>query len=633
MPGLYGLIRSPGEEGLAPLALRMAESMRHHPWYTQAEYLDEAAGVVIGRLSLGILNRETHPARDATGHWHALLEGEIHDDADERRRLERLGCRFSSTDHAEILLQGYIHQGARFLHDLSGSFVAALWNSSERRLVLVNDRFGMKPLYYAEGVDRLVFASELKAILSDRAVSRAMSPRGISQFFMFGQLWNEDTLVQSIRALPAGSLLEYEAASGQVRLETYRGAVETGERAASEEEALERIDCAFGRAIECQTRVATHLGLSLSGGLDSRTILAALDPKRSRVTTVSMGVAGSVDHRSAQEMARIQGCRHHVYMNGEEFLSGYAEHLETMVRLTDGHYLSQCVAEPSIPLYRSLGIDVLMRGHAGELMHLDKAYNFSLDKQAWAIGSEQELEAWLMNRLAAYVSGPEQRTLFAGPTGGDVADHARESLQNSLRASRALDHPVDRIWHLFLTQRLRRETALSLVQFGTQVETRLPLLDGGFVDALFAAPVALRVGDRIQTHLITRRQPAFLNVVNANTGVRLGARPLATSLGRLRMKVLRKLGVPGYRSYEKMGLWLRRELRPLVENLVLGDRSLSRGFFRPDVVRRIAAEHFAVRANHTYLLLVLMVFEMGQRLFFDADPAPVDAVRLAAVGA
>src|SRR6478735_10395280 len=93
----------------------------------------------------------------------------------------------------------------------------------------------------------------------------------------------------------------------------------------------------------------------------------------------------------------------------------------------------------------------------------------------------------------------------------------------------------------------------------------------------------------------------------------------AKALAKLKLKVFAKLGVKGYQPYERLGLWLRRDLRPLVEGLLLDDRCLSRGVFAADTVQSAVANHFAVRHNHTYLLLAMMIFELGQREFVDGD--------------
>jgi asparagine synthase (glutamine-hydrolysing) len=159
---------------------------------------------------------------------------------------------------------------------------------------------------------------------------------------------------------------------------------------------------------------------------------------------------------------------------------------------------------------------------------------------------------------------------------------------------------------------LRRETALSLMEFGSVVETRLPYLDSDLIELLLAAPPRLKLGDTIQTYILRRHRPVFLDVVNTNTGARLGAGRLERLAAKARMKILAKLGVKGYQPYERLGLWLRRELRPLVQKLLLNPACLDRGVFNPDTVRAVVSSHLEGRRNQTFLLLNLMIFELGQ---------------------
>ena len=118
-----------------------------------------------------------------------------------------------------------------------------------------------------------------------------------------------------------------------------------------------------------------------------------------------------------------------------------------------------------------------------------------------------------------------------------------------------------------------------------------------------------------------RRRPSFLRVANVNTGTVVGAGRVRRAVGNFRRRVLAKLGVKGYQPYERLGLWLRRELRPLVQSVLLGDECLSRGIFNADAVRAIVGDHLADRKNHTFLLLALMIYEIGQQEF--ADTAPI----------
>src|SRR5436305_5485298 len=101
---------------------------------------------------------------------------------------------------------------------------------------------------------------------------------------------------------------------------------------------------------------------------------------------------------------------------------------------------------------------------------------------------------------------------------------------------------------------------LSLLKFRSVVEPRLPYLDNDLIPALLSAPTNMKLGEEIQARILSRHRPDFLRVVNANTGARVGAPPWQAKVATFQMKVLAKLGVPGYQPYERLGLWLRREL-------------------------------------------------------------------------
>jgi asparagine synthetase B (glutamine-hydrolysing) len=149
--------------------------------------------------------------------------------------------------------------------------------------------------------------------------------------------------------------------------------------------------------------------------------------------------------------------------------------------------------------------------------------------------------------------------------------------------------------------------------FRSFVEVRVPFLDPGLIDALLAAPSHLKIGDDIQTAVLRRHRPAFLDVVNANTGAPMGAGHQRVKLAHLKMRVLAKLGVPGYQPYERLGLWLARELHPMLRETLLDERFLDRGIFERAAIERLLDEHRNRTKNHTYLLQALLVFELGQR--------------------
>lgn len=621
MPGIVGFLERREHAEIADDLARMLERMKHHPWYVTESHADPASGLALGRLSLGFVNNAPQPVASAAGDLVVVMAGELYDYAEQRRGLEAVGRVFRADSHAEVLLHGYRAGGQKFFASLDGAYVAAIWDAALRQLVLVTDRFGQKPLYYTKTPGRFLFGSEIKTILLDREVDRASNPRGVAQFFTYGQFLCEDTFYSAIRIVPAAGWLTYRAADHAVTVEKYLNPKSTApERIDKPDEWLDRIDLAFKSAVDRRTLGTRNLGLSLSGGLDARSILAVLDRQRAPVTTICMGMPGSMDHDSARRMAELAGARHHASMLDTAFLSRFEEHLRWMVHLTDGHYLCQVIVMPTLPLYREVGVEVLLRGHAGELMHMHKAYAYSMDRAALAIRDARGLEAWLYRHLQAYMLEDLDQPLFRPAIERDFGALARDSLTEALAEAEGVEPPLQRIWHLFIHQRLRRETSLSMVEFNSLVETRLPFLDGPLFDLLLRTPPELKLGEGIQTHILRKRFPAFLEVRNANTGTRVGASELARKISTFRMRVLAKLGVKGYQPYERLGLWLRRELAPMVKKILLDERCLERGVFSPDAVRAVIDGHNSARKNHTFLLLAMMIYEQGQRQFIDESP-------------
>lgn len=622
MPGIFVVVDTTGGEGVVALLDGMLDRSKHYPWYVTQRYVDPAAGLALGRLSLGITNQGPQPVRSGDGRMTLVMDGELYDGREQRRALEQAGCRLSGNSHAEILLQGCRRGEKDFLAGVEGKFAAAIWDAQRQRLVVANDRFGMRPVYYAKLPTRLLVASEIKAILADPEVPRQVNLRGIAQFFTFGQYLGDDTSFEAIRVLPPAGWLVFDRLENRLLVDRYWRYTPPAEDIRTQRGWLERLDGAFKTAVDRSVSGTEHLGLSLSGGLDARTILGVIGPGQAELTSVAIGMEGCLDHRFASQLAAAASCRHHNYVLQDEFLNDFELHLKQMVRLTDGQYLSQCLVLPTLPFYKKLGIDVLIRGHGGELMHMVKAYNFSLDRRALRLRDEAELEDWAWRHLRAYMLRGVNGPLLAAQHGDALESLARESLQQCLGESRGIEPSVQRIWHLFLAQRSHRETALSLTKFGSLMETRLPYFGNELVDLLLAAPPGMKLGETIQGYILRRRRPQFLDIVNVNTGSRIGAGAIARTIAKTRQRILAKLRIPGYQPYERLGSWLRRELRPLVGRVLLDDRSLGRGILHPDTVRGVVREHCEGRRNHTFLLLAMMIFEVGQRMFVDQTSAP-----------
>lgn len=608
MPGICGLVEADDSIDPAEIVSGMLAAMRHHAWYVERRADDQAANVSLGQLSLAAAPRQAANEEAIQ----CFCDGEIYNAAE---LTQQWSLPLASTDSAaSILSAGFCLHGEAFLRSVEGAFAAAIWDARQQRLTLINDRFGQHPLYVAQPEGALLFASQIAPLWQHPELSPRHSAVGLAQFFTFGQYFNSDTSYEGITALPAASVLTCDAATGGVQRSVYWKVPRSNLPPGSPLDGI--IDDVFDAcqlAIRRQSQHTQGLGLALSGGLDARTILGFIDHDQVAMKTVCLGVPGSMDHTAAAQMAQWMGCQHHSYVLDHTFLDNFLQHMQHMVRLTDGQYLSQCIVMPTLPLYRELGIRVLLRGHAGELMHMSKAYAYSIDRDALTIRSDMQLEQWAMNHLQAYLLQGVDGPLLKGQSRGEMQQLALESLRAALAETAGVEPAPQRIWHLFVQQRLRRETPLSLAKFRSTVETRVPLLDGTLTPLLLSLPPEMKLDEMLQTRLLTRRRPGLLRAVNANTGTRMGASKTARSLSHFKMRALAKLGLRGYQPYERTGLWLRAQLAPVVEQVLLSEACLDRGVFEADTLRAVTRQHLSGARNHTYLLLALMISELRER--------------------
>jgi len=337
------------------------------------------------------------------------------------------------------------------------------------------------------------------------------------------------------------------------------------------------------------------------------------------ITSMSIGISGSIDHRAARGLAALAGAQHHCHYLTSDFIDQFPTHLRRLVFLTDGHYLDQAITVPTLPVYRQLGIQTLLRGHAGELLHMDKAYAFSIRQEELSFSTNAQLEQWLWRHLTEYMIAGVGHDMFRPAFRADAADLARRSLADALAEAEHIAPVEQRIWYVFARERLRRETAMSMQLFNSVVDVRLPYMDSDFVELSMRVAPSLKMGDTIQSFMLRHRSPGSLKVVNSNTGTMPGAWTGRRGFGVMRLKVLAKLGVAGYQPYERLGLWLSRQLQHFVADMLLSERSLDRGLFDPATLRRIVADHRDRRSNHTFLLMAMLIFEIGQRQFVDED--------------
>lgn len=281
-------------------------------------YTDHSSGVSLGARRLSIIDVEhgRQPVSNEDGTVWVALNGEIYNHPALRNTLHERGHRFASGVDTEVLVHLYEEYGAAMVHALEGMYAFALWDQNRGQLLIVRDRFGEKPLFYADQGRHLVFASELDALLAGMNQEPELDPASVDSFFVFGYVPGPGSMVRGVKQLPPGHLLRWERHSRRVQVEPYWSPVATAGPSSHEE--FEELVAETGRLLEHSVRsrliADVPLGVFLSGGLDS-TLIAALAARISdkpiKTFTVGYDTGAVSETAQARSTAQALGTEHH----------------------------------------------------------------------------------------------------------------------------------------------------------------------------------------------------------------------------------------------------------------------------------------------------------------------------------
>lgn len=293
-----------------PSLIREATRSIHHRGPDQnGVYESDVVSLGVVRLKIIDLNGGEQPMR--SGDSLIVFNGEIYNHAEIREELEGLGVRFESRCDTEVVLKAFLQWDTASFTRLRGMFAAALWTESTRRLVLVRDRMGIKPLYIHHRGGDLYFGSELKTLFVHPEIERRLDLDGLNYYLSLNYVPCPYTLVAGIQKLPPAHWLEWK--DGKSRIERYWQA-EWRPRACSLGDAKEELDGLLRASVKEHLVSDVPLGIWSSGGLDSSTILHYAS-EGARLKTFSVSFRGRVFDESAyfREMAEKYGTDHHEF--------------------------------------------------------------------------------------------------------------------------------------------------------------------------------------------------------------------------------------------------------------------------------------------------------------------------------
>src|SRR6266508_709289 len=233
------------------------------------------------------------PMVDAGGDLWVTYNGEIYNYRELRSDLERMGLRFRTSTDTEVLLAAYRAWGLESLGRLNGMFAFGLYDTRDRKLILARDRAGEKPLFYRTSGDRILFASELKALMADPSLARIVDPMARQQYLAYGYVAGEACLLAGVRKVPAAHVATYDLDTGTLTVAEYWRLPEPGSTLTDSPEALEgALEAALRDSVRQRLVADVPVGILLSGGIDSSLVTAMAAQVSGRVKTFTISFAG-----------------------------------------------------------------------------------------------------------------------------------------------------------------------------------------------------------------------------------------------------------------------------------------------------------------------------------------------------
>ena len=588
-------------------------------------------GVFLGmrRLSIIDLAGGDQPIWNEDSSCAIVCNGEIYNFRELRAQLEAKGHVFRTHSDVETVLHGYEQWGAECLKHLNGMFAFAIWDRRARRLFVARDRIGEKPLYYWTDGRRLVFASEIKAILAHPAVPRKLRVRGLANFMAFGHAVAPETMYDGIvKLLPGHSLL---AVDGRLEISKYWDVGDEPQiphgAALSEDENAERLLALLDDSVRLRMIADVPVGAFLSGGVDSSAIVALMKKHANGpVKTFSLGfnIGGAYNELSEARQVATALDTEHYELNVE-----HADLVGTLRKLV-WHYDEPFGDPAAFPLYllsefASKQVKVVLSGDGGD--ELFGGYRRYAADQASAM--YRRLPRLLTNRLIPALAGrlPRfrriKRTLRTLP----IADPARRyaswlvsftpEMQEELIRPEYREPGYDPAWsfpHYYgglngtsASDHLNRMMFVDLksslpdayleksdkATMACGLEGRLPLLDHRLVELAFQIPGVQKIQGKSLKRILKR---AVRDLVPAEV-----------------------LARPKHGFAVPLDPWFRGELKDYTFDVLLDARTRSRGYFDSGVVERMWREHVEGREVWDAHLYFLLNFELWHRIHLDGE--------------
>lgn len=625
MCGIAGIVHCTGRPVLASTVAAMGEAIAHRGPDSFGSWVDGPLGFAHRRLSILDLSASgMQPMQTADGRYIINYNGEIYNFQELRFELEALGRKFRSNCDTEVVLNAFAEWGLESTLKFNGMFAFAIWDVKELRLTLVRDRFGIKPVYYAQREGVFAFGSEIKAILAHPAMTSKMNPAAWLEYFTFQNFFTDTTPFQDVRILPAGCYLEVSVGATSSNLAPIRYwdyCFEEPECPRTIEQYLEELDFLFQQAVQRQLVSDVEIGGFLSGGIDSGAITAVAAKRAQNFRTFTCGfdlssasgIELSFDERPvAERMSYLFGTEHY------EMVLKAGDMQRVMPRLA--YFLEEPRVGQSYPNFYAAQLaskfnKVVLAGTGGDELFGGYPWRYyrAAVNDSFASYVDKYYNFW--QRL---IPNSIIQSAFA-PIWNDVKHVWTRDIFRDVYTTHAtmLTRPEDYINHsmyleakTFLHGLLVVEDKLSMAH---GLETRIPFLDNDLVDFAMKLPASLKLGNLAEIVRLNENE----------TGIKSENYYKRTRDGKLLLRQMVSKYVPNDISGgTKQGFsgpdssWFKGESIDYVKSVVFDDSARLYEMLNPEVIRPMVEAHLDGRQNRRLLIWSLLNVEQTMRTYF-----------------
>jgi asparagine synthase (glutamine-hydrolysing) len=605
----------------------MLNAIRHRGPDDSGEFVDQELAIGMRRLSIIDLSGGKQPITNEDGSIVTVFNGEIYNFRELRERLQGRGHTFATASDTEVIVHLYEEFGEECVQHLRGMFGLAVWDARRRKLFVARDRLGIKPLYYTQVGGRLIFASEIKAILEHPAVQARLDPAALNNFLSLKYVPAPQTMFKGICALPPGCSITCDANGAKVRRYWDLSFARHGNGQRSEESYAEQLEELLKECVKLHLVSDVPFGAFLSGGLDSSTIVALMSQFLNEpVKTYSVGFEGDAEAFSELPYARMVAKKyqtdHHEVVIDHNDLIQLSE--KVVWHLDQPIADDACLANFMVAQLASRDVKMVLTGEGGDELFAGYAryagerlspffQHFPMAAKSLALRLSGRVPGLRRQKLALYaLSQPDEitrlanwfplfnseakQTLLSGDFKQALNGHAASAtavFAEHLTRTDAVD-PINRM--LYVDTKLWLPDDLlargDKTSMAASLEARVPLLDHKLVEFAASLPPNLKVKGLTRKYLLKK-----------------------VSRGWLPPEIIsrKKKGFP-----MPMSMWFRKEARTFLRDALSPAALRQRGLFNPVSVEKLLSDHETGFADHGSILWGLLSVELWQRIFIDS---------------